>query len=145
MPARQGYARARGGGTRGARRANACRTSYIGMDCARTERDQAAIRVSVPRGSETDRAWSVVPANGVPEGFFGVSRAMLPKLDRGRGVGVRSKGGTHHDSIGSIGFRGGLLKVKKRFAANEAIWLRERENSSRAPRSNANATRVNVM
>ena len=50
-----------------------------------------------------------------------------------------------HDSIGSIGFRGGLLKVKKRFAANEAIWLRERENSSRAPRSNANATRVNVM
>jgi len=27
----------------------------------------------------------------------------------------RSKGGTHHDSIGSIGFR------EKRFAANEAL------------------------
>jgi hypothetical protein len=106
------------------------------MDCARTERDQAAIRVSVPRGSETDRAWSVVPANGVPEGFFGVSRAMLPKLDRGRGVGVRSKGGTHHDSIGSIGFR------EKRFAANEALVARKRKLES-APRSNANATRVN--
>jgi hypothetical protein len=114
-PRDEGWARAREGETRGAGRANMRRARIIEMDCARTRRDRAAIRVRVPRGSETDRAWSVVPGNGVSEGFSSAfstcSRSFRSGTDRSRAS--RSKG--------APSIRSGFVNVSRR------RWRRENE------------------
>jgi hypothetical protein len=99
------------------------RARIIEMDCARTRRDRAAIRVRVPRGSETDRAWSVVPGNGVSEGFSSAFSTCSRKFSIGDGSVTRVA--FERCALDSIGFRERLettLDAKTRRSKREASF-----------------------